>query len=167
VLESVLELMRWVEKSVVGLWVAEAIYAFSALDMIHVAAVTIVFGMIALLDLRLMGLAFTSYPVTALARQVLPWTWAAFAVSAISGALMFTGQAARYTVNFAFQAKLVLMAVAGLNVLIFHFMTYRSVGKWDHGTAVPATAKLAGLISLACWVAIVFYGRFTASYHYR
>jgi hypothetical protein len=80
---------------------------------------------------------------------------------------MFTGQAARYTVNFAFQAKLVLMAVAGLNVLIFHFITYRNVGKWDHGVGVPLAARLAGLISLGCWVAIVYYGRFTASYHFR
>jgi hypothetical protein len=159
--------MAWVEHSAVGLTVAETIYTFSALDMIHVAAVSVVFGMIAILDLRLMSVAFTAYPITTMARQVLPWTWVAFAVSAISGALMFTGQAARYAVNFGFQLKLILMAIAGINVLIFHFITYRSVAKWDHGVAVPLTAKLAGLISLGCWIAIVFYGRFTASYHYR
>jgi len=166
-LHFILDLMRWVEASAVGLFVAESNYGFSALDMLHVAAISVVFGMIAILDLRLMGIAFTSYPITAMARQVLPWTWAAFAISAITGVLMFTGQAARYTVNFAFQVKLVLMAVAGLNVLVFHFITYRNVGKWDHGVAVPPAAKIAGLISLACWIAVVFYGRFTASYHFR
>jgi hypothetical protein len=159
--------MAWIEASPVGVVVAQTIYAFSALDMIHVAAVAFVFGTIALLDLRLMSLAFTAYPITVLARQLLPWTWIAFAIAAISGALMFTGQAARYAVNYGFQVKFVLMAIAGINVLVFHFLTYRGVAKWDHGVPVPLAAKLAGLVSLGCWVAIVFYGRFTASLHYR
>ena len=166
-MKFIVDIMGWVERSAVGEFVAQSIYAFSALDMIHIAAISVVVGMIALLDLRLMGVAFTDYAVTAMARQVLPWTWAAFAISAITGALMFTGQAARYTINFAFQMKLGLMAIAGINVLAFHFIVYPSVATWDKGAGVPLAAKVAGTVSLACWIAIVFYGRFTASYHYR
>jgi len=165
-LQSVSELLNWVETSAVALYVAQSPFGFSALDMIHIAAIAVVFGMIALLDLRLIGVAFTDYPVTALSRQVLPWTWAAFALSAITGALMFTGQAVKYSVNFGFQMKIVLMAIAGINVLVFHFITYRGVAKWDRDATVPLAGKLAGGISLACWIAIVFYGRFTAYYHY-
>jgi hypothetical protein len=165
-LQFITGVLSAVETSEVGLFVAQSLYAFSALDMVHVAAITLVFGMIALLDLRLMGLAFTDYPVTVLSRQVLPWTWAAFAVSAVTGGLMFTGQAVKYSVNFGFRMKLALMAAAGVNVLVFHFITYRGVAKWDHGVAVPLTAKFAGGLSLACWIAVVIYGRFTAYYHF-
>jgi hypothetical protein len=165
-LKLIADIMGWVERSAVGEFVSQSIYAFSALDMIHIAAISVVIGMIALLDLRLIGVAFTDYAVTAMARQVLPWTWAAFAVAAATGLLMFTGQAVKYSVNFAFQMKLALMAIAGINVLIFHFVIYRSVASWDKGAAIPRAGKLAGMISLACWIAIVFYGRFTAYYQF-
>lgn len=165
-LQSVSELFGWVENSAVGLFVAQSLYGFSALDMVHIAGIAVVFGMIALLDLRLMGVAFTDHAVTTLSRQVLPWTWAAFALSAITGVLMFTGQAAKYAVNFGFRMKIALLVVAGINVLVFHVITYRGVAKWDRDAAVPLAGKLAGGISLACWIAIVFYGRFTAYYNY-
>ena len=77
---------------------------------------------------------------------------------------MFTGQASSYSLNFAFLVKLILIAVAGLNVLVFHFLVYPGVAKWDHGVGVPLAGKIAGTISLACWIAVAFYGRFTAYY---
>jgi hypothetical protein len=162
-LQAVIAFMGWVEKSWVAILVSQSTYGFSALDMFHVAAICVVFGMIAVLDLRLIGVAFRDYAVTDLSRQVLPWTWASFAVAAITGALMFTGQAVKYSGNFAFQTKLALMALAGANMLVFHFLTYRGVAKWDRGTA-PLAGRIAGAISLLCWIAVVVYGRFTAYY---
>jgi hypothetical protein len=155
--------MDWLEKTGVAISVSQSAYGFSALDMFHIAAISVVFGMIAVLDLRLIGSAFKDYAVTDLSRQVLPWTWVAFAVAAVTGALMFTGQAAKYSANFAFQAKLALMALAAANMLLFHFVTYRSVAKWDRGS-VPLAGQIAGAISLLCWIAVVVYGRFTAYY---
>jgi hypothetical protein len=155
--------MRVVEKSGIAIFVSQSAYGFNALDMFHVAAISVVFGMIAVLDLRLIGIAFRDYTVTDLSRQVLPWTWASFAVAAVTGALMFTGQAVKYSGNFAFQAKLAVMALAGANMLVFHFLTYRGVAKWDHGGA-PLAGRIAGAISLLCWIAVVVSGRFTAYY---
>jgi hypothetical protein len=66
--------------------------------------------------------------------------------------------------NFAFLVKLALMALAGFNVLAFHFITYRGVAKWDHGVPAPWSAKLAGALSLMIWIAVAAYGRFTAYY---
>jgi hypothetical protein len=162
-LQAVLAYMHWVEKSAIAIFVSQSTYGFNALDMFHVAAISVVFGMIAVLDLRLIGIALRDYAVTDLSRQVLPWTWAAFAVAAVTGALMFSGQAVKYSTNFAFLTKLALMGLAGANMLAFHFVTYRGVAKWDHG-AVPFAGRIAGTISLACWIAIVVYGRFTAYY---
>src|SRR5215467_6549639 len=158
------ELLHWVETTPLAIFVSQSTYGFSALDMVHVAAISVVFGMIAILDLRLLGAAFSDFSVTDLSRQVLPWTWAAFAVAAITGVLMFTGQAVKYAVNFAFLVKVALMALAGLNVLVFHFITYRGVAKWDRGVPVPWAAKFAGALSLVIWIAVAAYGRFTAYY---
>lgn len=158
------ELLHWIETTPLALFVSQSTYGFAAIDMFHIAAVAVVFGTIAILDLRLTGVALSDFSVTDLSRQVLPWTWAGFAIAAITGVLMFTGQAAKYSVNSAFLVKIALMALAGLNVLAFHFITYRSVAKWDHGVPVPWAAKFAGSLSLVIWVAVAAYGRFTAYY---
>ena len=163
-MKPITELLHWVETTPLAIFVSQSTYGFSAIDMFHIAAVSIVFGMISILDLRLTGLAFTDFSVTDLSRQVLPWTWAAFAIAAITGGLMFTGQAVKYSANFAFLVKIALMALAGLNVLVFHFVTYQGVAKWDRGVPVPWAAKFAGALSLAIWIAVAAYGRFTAYY---
>ena len=158
------EFLRWVETTPLATFVSQSTYGFAAIDMFHIAAVAVVFGTIAILDLRLTGMAFLDFSVTDLSRQVLPWTWTAFVIAAITGVLMFTGQAVKYSMNFAFLVKLALMAIAGLNVVAFHFVTYRSVAKWDHGVPAPWSAKLAGALSLVTWIAVAAYGRFTAYY---
>jgi hypothetical protein len=163
-LKAFTELLHWVETTPLALFVSQSTYGFAAIDMFHVASVSVVFGMIAILDLRLTGMTFADFSVTDLSRQVLPWTWAAFAIAAITGALMFSGQAVKYSANFAFLVKIALMALAGLNVLVFHFITYRGVAKWDHGVTAPLAAKLAGALSLVIWIAVAAYGRFTAYY---
>jgi hypothetical protein len=158
------ELLHWVETTPLAVFVSQSTYGFSAIDMFHIASVSVVFGMIAVLDLRLTGLAFTDFSVTDLSRQVLPWTWTAFAIAALTGALMFSGQAVKYSANFAFLVKIALMALAGLNVLVFHFVTYQGVAKWDRGVPAPWAAKFAGGLSLVIWIAVAAYGRFTAYY---
>jgi hypothetical protein len=47
-------------------------------------------------------------------------------------------------------------------MLVFQLITYRGVARWDRDTAVPWAGRLAGAISLASWIAIVAYGRWTA-----
>jgi hypothetical protein len=163
-LKAIMGFMDWLEKTGVAISVSQSAYGFSALDMFHIAAISVVFGMIAVLDLRLLGVAFRDLAVTDMSRQVLPWTWAAFAIAAITGALMFSGQAVKYSVNAAFLSKLALMGLAGANMLAFQFIIYRGVAKWDRDAAVPLAGKIAGAISLFCWIAVVVCGRFTAYY---
>jgi hypothetical protein len=138
-------------------------FAFSALNMVHVAAISVVFGMIAVIDLRLLGLASRDGAVTDICGEALPWTWVAFAIAVVTGAVMFTGQPVKYYSNFALQMKLALIVLAGLNVLVFHLLIYRGVAAWDRGS-IPLAARLAGAVSLVCWTAVVASGRWTAYY---
>jgi len=148
--------LHWLETTPLALTVSQGIFGFSALDMIHIAAITVVFGMIAVV-------ASKDCAVTDICRQALPWTWVAFGIAVLTGVLMFTGQAVKYYNNYAFRMKLLLLLLAGINMLVFHYITYRGVAKWDRA-ATPLSARLAGAISLACWIAVVAYGRWTAYY---
>jgi hypothetical protein len=161
-MDSITPLLKALEKTSISIFVSQSQGAFSGLLMIHVAAAAIVFGMIVVVDLRLMGIASTNCSVTDLCREALPWTWTAFIISAITGVLLFTGQPVKYWANYAFQAKVALLALAAVNMLVFQFMTIRSVSKWNRAAAMPVMAKLAGAISLTCWIAVVAYGRWTA-----
>jgi hypothetical protein len=128
-------------------------------ESIHVLALTIVVGSIAIVDLRLLGVASRGRPVTKLMQDVLPITWVAFLGALISGLMMFISQATVYMDNFYFKAKMVLMMAAGVNVLVFHTVTARSAVQWDAEGTIPMGAKAAGAASLTLWTLIVVFGR--------
>jgi len=159
---SITEALHWLEQTPLAIFVSHSTWSFSALLSVHLIAVALVFGMITVVDLRLIGIAGKRCAVTALCREALPWTWSAFGLSVATGTLLFTAQPLKYWGNDAFRMKLTVMALAGVNMLVFQLITYRSVTHWDRDTAVPLAGKLAGAISLACWIAIVAYGRWTA-----
>src|SRR5690349_23388108 len=93
---------------------------FPWIASIHVLAITLVLGSIAVVDLRLLGIASRSRPVTRLIREVLPVTWCAFTVAVLTGGTLFTSNAVEYSKNLPFQMKMGLMALAGINMVAFH-----------------------------------------------
>lgn len=134
-------------------------YAFPWLESVHVLAITLVLGSIAVADLRLLGLASVKRPVTQLLQDVLPVTWVAFVVAAITGLAMFSSNAVQYLHNVPFQLKMLVMLLAGINMVVFQFLTFRSVGTWDGAVRPPTSARLAGAFSLVAWIGIVAFGR--------
>src|SRR5262245_19252727 len=133
--------------------------AMSPIESIHVIALTLVVGSIAIVDLRLLGLASTKRSYAELAREVLPWTWLCFGLAVISGSLMFISQPVGYFGNLAFRRKILLLCLAGINMLVFQLITGRGASKWRQEHAVPISGKIAASLSLALWMAVVFLGR--------
>ncbi len=91
---------------------------------------------------------------------MLPWTWAGFALATLFGVLLFVGQPLRYVEVAFFDAKIILILLAGLNMLAFEYLTRRSVGRWDRAPIPPVQVRLAGGLSLAFWISVVICGRF-------
>jgi hypothetical protein len=147
-----------IELSPIGDWVASSSWAFPTLECVHVVAICTVFGTVAMMDLRLLGLASKENRVTELSRDALTWTWGAFALAALSGTALWMSKAHVYMRDPWFYAKMILIGVAGVNMAIFHVVTWRTIGHWDRG-APPKQAKIAGLTSLALWIVVVFCAR--------
>ena len=145
--------------SQIGTAIRESEYAFSVIESVHVLAITLLVGTIAVLDLRLLGLVFRSIPVTRVARTVFPLTWSGFAVMLISGVLLFWAEAAKNYSNPAFRVKLVLLVLVGLNPLIFHSTVYQRVHEWELLERSPWRARGAALASLTLWAGIIVAGR--------
>jgi len=126
---------------------------FPWLESLHVLAITLDVGSIAIVDLRLMGLASRDRSITHLTGDVLPCTWAAFAAAALTGALLFSSNPVNYAHNAYFQAKLSFLVLAGLNMSAFHVF----VGRELEGRG----ARIAGAVSLLLWICVVAFGRWT------
>jgi hypothetical protein len=134
-------------------------FAFPCIETVHVLAITLVVGSIAVLDLRLLGWASRDRAVSRLSAEVLPVTWSAFAVAVLSGSLMFASNAPKYLDNPFFRTKLALLALAGLNMLVFQFVVGRSLAAWDGAAVPPRAARIAGGLSLTLWTLVVAAGR--------
>ncbi len=142
-----------------GTMLRESNNAFSVIESIHVLSITLVFGTIAILDLRMLGFILRPISVTRVARGVFPVTWTGFAVSFVTGFLLFWAESARIYPNPAFRTKLVLLALVGLNPLIFHTTVYRRVHEWEILNISPWRARAAAIASITLWSGVIIAGR--------
>ena len=156
---SITKFLEWLQGLSLAAIIHKTPWAFTTVEVVHVFAVSLVIGTIAIVDLRLLGFASTKRPFAELSRQVLPFTWAAFALAVIAGVLLFISRATEYFANAVFWIKMSLIALAGINMMIFEFITVRGVQKWNLDPTPPPQARLAGGISIACWVLVIVFGR--------
>lgn len=132
---------------------------FPWIESVHVLAIVIVVGVVAVMDIALLGFASHSSSLRRLLRDANGLTWAAFALALVTGFLLFSSSATTYTANPAFQIKFVAMALAGANMGLFHFAGVRNGQAWESLAKPPMRAKIAGLVSLSCWIVVVGAGR--------
>ena len=135
-------------------------WAFPALETIHVIAIVIVLGSISRLDMRLLGLVWQNRPVTEVSEEMLPWTWTSFVIAAIFGILLWMSKPLTYFGIAFFDVKMILILLAGINMLFFQFVTFKDVGVWDRYAIPPPAARFQGALSLGFWLMVVVCGRF-------
>lgn len=158
-----------IEYSPLGISIAESLWAFPMVETVHVMALVTVLGTLLVMDLRMLGWASTAVPIRKVSEDTLRWTWMAFVLAAITGTILWISKAHSYMINPYFLTKMGLMAVAGLNMLFFHFVTYKTVDQWDTLASPPTAVKLSAVLSLLLWIVIVFCGRaigFTLGIYY-
>jgi hypothetical protein len=130
-------------------------WAFPVVESLHFVGLALSVGTIAIVDLRLLGIAMLRQSASELAVDLEIWTRIGLALMLITGPLMFSADAVNYHHNPAFQFKMVCLSTA----LVFHFTIHRRATR----PATPSlVAKLAGAVSLALWVSVVAGGRMIA-----
>ncbi len=121
---------------------------------LHVLAMATLVGCIAVVDFRLLGLVAKHVSVERFSADILPLTWIAFTLAIITGVTLFPPQALRYAANPMFQAKMLFLIAAGINMLVFHRMTRAGA------QASPSHVRIAGALSLLFWIGVLICGRF-------
>lgn len=153
------QFLQWLQDSSIATAIREGETAFPWIECVHVLALTVVIGSIAIVDLRLLGVASRDRGVAQTTAGVLPVTWTAFVFAVTTGGLMFASNATVYAHNFYFQFKMVLIALAGINMAVFHLFLNRGADTWHTAAATPLRARIVGGLSLCLWVAIAAFGR--------
>jgi hypothetical protein len=151
--------LQFLEDTPPAVTIREGGLLFPWIECIHVLALTLVIGSIAIVDLRLLGLAWRDRSVTETTALSLPITWTAFVVAAISGGLLFASNATVYAGNAYFQAKMALIVLAGLNMAAYHGFAGKRAAAWHSPAATPWVARIVGGVSLALWISVIACGR--------
>jgi hypothetical protein len=153
------------EASGLGQAMRQWLWLYPSVEIVHILGIGLLFGSIAVLDLRLLGFS-RSISVKRLASHVLPWTAASFALIIPSGLAMFTAHATEFVQSEVFVLKMLLILGAGLNAALFHTITFRTADVWDseemRKLPPPPSARAAGAISLLLWIAVISCGRLLA-----
>jgi hypothetical protein len=161
---SALQICQWIHDTNLATSIRESDFVYPIIETIHVLAIALLVGTVAIVDLRLLGIVLKRERVSRVAGQVLPLTWAGFVAMFVTGGLLFVAQAAKSYANPAFRIKMFLLVLVGLNPLVFHSTIYRSVGTWDAAPAAPGRGRLAAVLSICLWSGIIIAGRAIAYY---
>ncbi|HEY2844492.1 MAG TPA: DUF6644 family protein [Bryobacteraceae bacterium] len=156
---DVTALLKSLEASGLATRIRDSAFLFPMIESTHVIGLALVFGTIAIIDLRLLGIASTHRSFQRMASDILKWTWGAFALTVVTGSLMFITNAPVYFHNVFFRTKMLLLALTGINMLVFELTAGRTIHAWDKAPAAPRAGKAVAALSLAMWIGIICMGR--------
>ena len=159
---TLLHWCQWLQNTDVATSISESAYLYPFIEGSHVLGLALSVGTIIWFDLRLMGVAVRGEPVSAVFAQLRPWILAGFAVMFVTGGLLFAARATEAFNSIYFRTKLALLVIGGINVAIFHVTIDRRRDEWDGAARPPIQARVAGLVSLILWFAIIAAGRVMA-----
>ena len=140
----------------------ESFYMYPLVESTHVLTICLFLGTLAMVDLRLLGIAFRDTPVPQMTARLLPWTVAGFVLLVITGALLFFAIPVRTYQSLWFRIKVILLIAAGINMWLFHKRVQRDVERWAGDEKPPPAARVSAMISLSAWAGVVVTGRMIA-----
>jgi hypothetical protein len=141
---------------------ASTLNVWGLLEGSHVLALMLFAGTIFLVDFRLLGIGFRKTPVSVISDRILPLTVFGFVLMVVTGVALFYAKPLLYYHNLWFRLKLVFLAIAVINIFVFHFKVQNNRDDWDNAAVPPAKARISAVVSIAAWITVIMFGRFIA-----
>jgi len=150
-------LASWFESTWVGEQMRNIFWLFPAMETVHFIGLTIMFGSLLVIDVRVLG--FGRFINMGSALKFIPIAIGAFSINLLSGIAFLCADPFRYFPNIAFQWKMGLIVIAGINALWFWFGEHDELKQLADGEDADFRAKVIAALSLAIWVAVIIFGR--------
>jgi hypothetical protein len=117
----------------------------------HYLSAFVTVGSMAMVSLRILGVAARSQAITQVSRFYAPWMWTGLSVLTFTGLLMLAGDAALFCTNVVFAINLLITALAAVSGVVIR----RRVSEWDQPLGPPRKAKVFAGVSLFLWIATI------------
>lgn len=160
--ELLLEFARWLDTFQSSTRLHESYYMYNWIEATHVLTLMVFLGMLCIVDLRMLGVAFTNVPASKVAQRLDIPMLLGFVVMVITGLLLFYAIPVRTTQSIWFRLKMVLFVAAGVNALLFRNVMHGSAGSWDEDAVPPRRIRIGAGLSLTLWTGVVSTGRLIA-----
>jgi hypothetical protein len=142
--------------------VHESYNFWNLMEGTHLMTVGLFFGTILLVDLRLLGWIFKKTPVSVISDKTLPLTVVGFLTLVVTGVFVFMSKPEEYYHNLMFRTKMLVLLIAIINIVIFHWKVQKNQAAWDKAESPPTAAKISAAISLLSWLFVISCGRLIA-----
>jgi hypothetical protein len=153
-------ILEWIKYTSVGVFVRDSAWAFPTLQSLHFIGMTLLVGVVGVIDLRVLGVA-RGLPLAPLHR-FLPLAFAGFFINFATGLMFFCHDPYVYAFNSSFRVKILLILIAGLNALWFRLGVFIDVKRWGPDIEASRLAKLISVLSIVLWFGVITAGRFIA-----
>jgi len=128
------------------------------LQSLHYLGASLLLGTVGLFDLRVLGMAKGIAPRAI--HRLIPWGVGGYFSNMLIGIVFFFGHPDQYFYNDSFRFKLVLMALAGLNIVLFYGTSaFAEMKTLAPGADAPLRIKIIAGTSLVAWVGVLMCGR--------
>ncbi|MBY0297124.1 MAG: DUF2214 domain-containing protein [Methylobacterium sp.] len=149
------EAAAWLQATALAQTLRASAWLYPLVNLTHLLGIALLFGAIAALDLRLLGV-WRGVPLEALARPLVPVAGAGLGLALATGPLLLTVQAVDYAANPLLYAKFAAIGVGLVNIALLHRRA-----AWRAEAGGPRL-RAAGLVSLASWLGAIAAGRLIA-----
>ena len=126
-------------------------------EIVHFTGICLLMGAVGMFDLRMMGLV-KGLSLPAL-HKLVPFGVLGFGLSAATGFMFVTSTPDQYLYNPAWQVKMGLLALAGVNMVVFYLTTSQRLKALGPDDPPPLAARLFAGVSLTCWIGVIAAGR--------
>jgi hypothetical protein len=159
---SLLDLCQWLQDTSISTALRESTTLWPVLEGSHLIGMALMMAPVMMYDFRLIGVRWKRDPVSKVKWGFLPITFFGFALMVTTGVLLLWSEPVKCYKSGYFRIKVIALILAGLNALVFHSTIDRTTSQWDTSLPPPFRARMAGILSLTLWTAVIFAGRYTA-----
>ncbi|TDI20819.1 MAG: hypothetical protein E2P06_14730 [Acidobacteria bacterium] len=129
---------------------------------LHILGIAVVMASIVMVDLKFLGLAVPSQNVSEMIRRLMPWTWWALLLNALTGLLFVVARPNRYFFNPVVGWKFSMLVPAVALAFVVYRLNKKDAGYWEQSSLRRVSARVIAAVSLVLWIGVVLAGRWIA-----
>lgn len=162
---SVQQICHWLQHNDFSQAILQSSLVFPIIEGTHILALSISVGMILVLDLRLLRVAFRGERVAMIMKESALLSMTGFGLMFATGLILFMTQAEKAYGNTFFRLKILMLILAGVNAAWYQFKYYPTMDEWDNAPTTPLGPRICAIASIICWILVIFCGR-TMAYEF-